>query len=171
MSLPDSAKLTPAINLLTIDVRGRRCERLLGMFALLAVAVVAAWLEWQPLHGAMFFLAASAVVGSGLWWQGWLGGQRRLTNVSWLADGQWLLADARHSRMAAQLLEASRVGSRWLWLRWQVTGSSRPRRRSLLLVQGDVAVFDLRRLSVRLRLEPTSRQPARADTPVRDDDF
>lgn len=169
MSLPDSATLT-------IDVRGRRCERLLGIFALLAVVVVAACVDWQPLHGAMFwgamvFLAAAAVVVTGLWWQGWLGGQRCLTNVSWLADGQWLLADAVHSRMPAQLLDGSRVGSYWLWLRWQMAGSSRPRRRSLLIVRGDVPGFDLRRLGVRLRLDPPSPQPARAGLPVRDDDF
>lgn len=139
---------------MTIDVRGRRTERLLGMVALIAVAVAAALLpSFTPIQAAMFYTCATAVVLGGLWRQGWLGGARRLTGLAWLADGRWLLTDARQSGMPAELLGGSRVGSRWLWLRWSADYSQR---RSMLLLQGDLPAADLRRLVVRLRLQSTA---------------
>lgn len=139
---------------MTIDVRGRRTERLLGIVALVAVAVASALLPWStPLQAAVFAAGAAAVVLLGLWRQGWLGGEHRLTTLSWLPDGRWLLADARHPSMPADLLGGSRVGSRWLWLRWNVTDSRRSYCRSMLLVHGDIPALDLRRLVVRLRLQ------------------
>ena len=162
MSLPDSVTLTET---LAVDVRGRRTERFLGGVALLAVAI--AWLlqsALTPSQASFLFIAAAAFTLLGLWSQGWLGGERRLVRVCWLADGRWLLADGRDSRQAAQLLPDSRIGNRWLWLRWQTESDERPRRRSMLLLAGDVSPSDLRRLIVRLRLQSQvsdDRKPSR----------
>ena len=137
---------------MTIDVRARSAERLLGGLALGAVGVSAALAPLAPIQSGLFLLAA-VCIGLGLWRQGWLGGERRLTAISWLPDGRWLLSDARHTSIPAELRGDSRVGSRWLWLRWNVDCSLRPRRRSLLLLGGDIPNSDLRRLVVRLKLE------------------
>jgi hypothetical protein len=147
---------------LTIDVRGRRSERRLVVLALLALAIATSLLALPPLNTALLFMMASIPVTAGLWWHGWLGGVRRLTGVSWLSDGSWLLTEAGHT-VRATLSPHVRVGSRWLWLRWYVdAGSPGPRRRSMLLVQGDICDRDLRRLGVRLRLDPVCRQPSHA---------
>ncbi|WP_129647182.1 hypothetical protein [Peristeroidobacter agariperforans] len=150
MSLPDSA-----IPTLTLDVRSRRSERRLGALALLGVAAAAMLLPIPPLSAALFCVSAAAVVGSGLWWQGWLGGADRLTAVSWLSDGSWLLATATRTNIPATLSADSRIGSRWVWLRWHTPGS-RPRSRSMLILKGDVLPAELRRLNARLRLESVS---------------
>ena len=150
MSLPDSA-----IPTLTVDVRSRRSERRLGALALSGVAAAAMLLPIPPLFAALFFVVAAALVGFGLWWQGWLGGADRLTAVSWLSDGSWLLASAARKNIPARLSAGSRIGSRWLWLRWHTSGA-RPRHRSMLILKGDVLPAELRRLSARLRLESVS---------------
>ncbi|HEY0943034.1 MAG TPA: hypothetical protein VGE08_23310 [Steroidobacter sp.] len=162
MSLPDSATPTPAIHQpLTIDVRGRRTERWLGALAVLALAIAARLLDLSPLAAAVLFFSACSLVVAGLWRQGWLGGAHRLTGVRWLSDGSWMLTDAGLVNLPAALSPQSRVGSRWLWLRWHIEAGG-PRRRSMLLLQGDVEDGDLRRLGVRLRLESVCRQPLRA---------
>ncbi|MDY6946926.1 MAG: hypothetical protein SXG53_14515 [Pseudomonadota bacterium] len=148
---------------LTIDVRGRRSERRLAVLAWLALAIATNLLALPPLTAVLLFMIASILVIAGLWWHGWLAGVRRLTGVSWLCDGSWLLSDAGRT-FRATLSPHVRVGSRWLWLRWHVdAGSPGPRRRSMLLVRGDICDQDLRRLGVRLRLDPACRQqsPAR----------
>lgn len=150
MSLPDSA-----IPTLTLDVRSRRSERRLGALALLGVAAAAMLLPIPPLSATLLFVIAAAAVGLGLWSQGWLGGADRLTAVSWLSDGSWLLASASRKNIPATLSADSRIGSRWLWLRWHISGA-RPRHRSVLILKGDVLPAELRRLSARLRLESVS---------------
>jgi hypothetical protein len=150
MSLPDSA--TPP---LTLDVRSRRSERRLGVLALLGVAATAMLLPLPPGSAALFFGSAAALVGLGLWRQGWLGGADRVTTVSWLSDGRWLLASATRKNIPATLSADSRVGSGWLWLRWHTKAG----RRSMLVVQGDVLPAEFRRLGVRLRLESVSAEP------------
>ncbi|MFC4312154.1 hypothetical protein ACFPN2_23940 [Steroidobacter flavus] len=148
MSSPSFA--TPT--LLTIDVRSRRSERRLGVLALGGVAV-ATWLLPLPLVSAvLFFVTASAVVLLGLQWQGWLGGADRLTAVSWMSDGSWVLSSAHRKNIPATLGTDTRVGRRWLWLRWH-TGQGQ---RSMLLLKGDALPAEIRRLSVRLRLESVS---------------
>jgi hypothetical protein len=134
---------------MTLDLRARSTERLLGGLALVAVGVASAL---APLQSGLFLLAAP-VICLGLWRQGWLGGKRRLTAISWLPDGHWLLSDARQASIPADLRADSRVGGSWLWLRWTTDCSLRPRRRSLLLLGGDIPNSDLRRLVVRLKLE------------------
>lgn len=165
MSLPESATLIPATHQsLIVDVRGRRSERRLGVLALLAMAACGALLPVSPLIAAVLVLLAGAFAIAGLWWHGWLGGARRLTCIRRLADGRWLLSDGKQENISAILAADSRVGSQWLWLRWHTDGlAGGPRRRSMLLLQGDVAGLELRRLGVRLRLEAVSRQPARAE--------
>jgi hypothetical protein len=154
MSLPYSATLTPS-KALTIDVRSRRSERRLGMLALGGVALTTMLLS-LPLW---FAVTASAVVLFGFWRQGWLGGVDRLTTVSWLSDGSWILTRADRKNIPATLSAETRIGSRWLWLRWH-TGCEvegvRSGQRSMLLLKGDVLPAELRRLSVRLRLESVS---------------
>lgn len=148
MSSQYSATLTPG-KALTIDVRSRRSERWLGVLASGGVALSAMLLS-QPL-----LLAALAIVLLGFWWQGWLGGADRLTTVSWLSDGSWVLTSANRKNIPATLSAETRIGSRWLWLRWH-TGGAGSRQRSMLLLTGDVLPAELRRLGARLRLESVS---------------
>jgi hypothetical protein len=150
MSLPDSA--TPP---LTIDVRGRRAERWLGVLALLGVASAAMLLPLPPGPALLFAVVVAALVGLGSWRQGWLGGADRVTTISWLSDGRWLLVGATGKNIPAILAADSRVGSRWLWLRWHTPAG----RRSMLLVPGDVLPAEFRRLGVRLRLESVFVEP------------
>lgn len=120
------------------------------------------------LLSAAFFILVTAAVGVGLWLHGWLGGARRWARIAWLADGSWRLRDARHTDVTAQLRADSRIGTRWVWLRWNAE-SAWPRRASMLLVHGDIPTADLRRLIVRLRLDADLQTAAEA--PVRDDDL
>lgn len=153
MSLPSSA--TPT---LTIDVRSRRSERRLGVLAFGGVAAATHLLSLQPVSAALLFVTASAVVMLGLRSQGWLGGAGRLTTVSWLSDGSWVLTRADRKNIPATLSADSRVGTDWLWLRWHTRGG-RPCHCSMLILKGDVLPADFRRLGVRLRLESVSRRP------------
>jgi hypothetical protein len=148
MSLPDSATLT-------FNVRGRRSERRLGVLALLGIAAASMLLPLPPLSAALFFAIAAAVVVLGLWGQGWLGGADRLTAVSWLSDGNWLLTSTQRKDIPASLSADSRIGSHGVWLRWH-TGLGR---RSMLLLKGDVLPAEFRRLGTRLRLESVSGEP------------
>jgi hypothetical protein len=148
MSLPDSATLT-------VDVRGRRSERRLGVLALSIVAIVAILLPLPPMSAALFLVSAAAVVGLGLWGQGWLGGADRLTAVSWLSDGRWLLTSTARQNIPAALSADSRVGTHWLWLRWHTSLGCR----SMLILKGDVLPAEFRRFGARLRLESVSGEP------------
>ena len=162
MSLPSSA-------ILTIDVRARRAERVLGVLASLGLAGAGMLLfpSFSYLSVAAFILVTAAA-GAGLWLHGWLGGARRLARIARLPDGRWQLRDVRHTDVIAQLRADSRVGARWLWLRWNAE-SAWPRRPSMLLVHGDLPTADLRRLIVRLRLDGCPQTAAAL--PVRDDVF
>lgn len=144
MSLPDSATLT-------INVRGRRSERWLGALALLAPIVATHLLPLPTVTAVEISILAASVVAAGLWWHGWLGGVRRLTAVSRSSDGRWLLQQGGQT-VPACLSEQSRVGSHWLWLRWG-SAAGQPKRRFMLILQGDVPPAELRQLSVRLRLD------------------
>jgi hypothetical protein len=148
MSSQYSATLTPG-KALTIDVRSRRSERRVAVLALSGVGLTAMLLSLPAL------LLVSAVVLFGFWWQGWLGGAARLTTVSWLSDGSWVLTSADRKNIPATLSAETRIGSRWLWLRWHTEGAG-PRQRSMLILKGDVLPAELRRLGARLRLESVS---------------
>jgi hypothetical protein len=156
MSLPYSATLTPS-KALSIDVRSRRSERRLGVLALGGVALTAMLLS-LPL---LFAVTAAAVVLFGFWRQGWLGGADRLTMVSWLSDGSWMLTSADRKNIPATLSAETRIGSRWLWLRWHTgceVGGGRAGGRSMLILKGDVLPAEIRRLSARLRLESGAKR-------------
>jgi hypothetical protein len=118
------------------------------------------------LSAAAFIFVTAAVI-TGLWLQGWLGGARRWARIAWLPDGRWQLRDARHTDVIAELRADSRIGARWLWLRWNAESAWRSRP-SMLLVHGDIPTADLRRLIVRLRLDACPQTAAAL--PVRDDD-
>jgi hypothetical protein len=107
----------------------------------------------------LFAVTASTVVLFGFWRQGWLGGADRLTTVSWLSDGSWILSSANRKNIPATLSAETRIGARWLWLRWHTgceVGGAPPCHRSMLILKGDVLPAELRRLSARLRLESVS---------------
>ena len=151
MSLPDSATLTRTM---TIDVRGRRTERLLGMLALLGC--------WRSPRrccrrsrrsgGDVFRLcrysrSAGRTVAAGM-----VGRRAPADRICWLADGRWLLTDARTSGHARRIcwVGSRWSGSRWLWLTLECR-----RIRSAVRCCSFRVIFraaDLRRLVVRLRL-------------------
>lgn len=144
MSSRCSAPQTPS-KALTIDVRSRRSERRLVVLALGAVALSTSMLS-LPL---IFAVATIALVVLGFWSQGWLGGADRLTGVSWLSDGSWILTRADQENIPATLSAATRIGRRWLWLRWHTALGQR----SMLILKGDALPAEIRRLNTRLRLE------------------
>jgi hypothetical protein len=155
---------------LTIDVRARRAERLLGVLALFGVVGAGLLLPPVSLLVTVSFSLVTVAMIAGMWRQGWLGGARRLARIDWLPEGQWQLRDARHTEVAADLRADSRIGTHWLWLRWNAQ-SACSRGRSMLLVRGDIPDHDLRRLVVRLRLDAGIPPRSAAAAPVRDDDF
>src|ERR1044072_4943282 len=116
MSLPSSAILTKT---LTLDVRARRAERVLGVSASLGLAGAGILLfrSFSFLSPTCFIFVTGAAI-AGLWLRGWLGGARRWARIAWLPDGRWQLRDARHTDVFAELRADSRIGARWLWLRW-----------------------------------------------------
>ncbi|WP_157995396.1 hypothetical protein [Peristeroidobacter soli] len=119
------------------------------MLAFGGVAAATYLLSLPLVAAVLLFVTASAIVMVGLQWQGWLGGDERLTAVSWMSDGRWVLSSANRKNIPATLSAGTRVGRRWLWLRWH-TGRGQ---RSMLLLTGDALPAEIRRLSVRLRLE------------------
>jgi hypothetical protein len=145
---------------LILDVRLRRTERYVAVFALVASGCGAALLE-TPYALAVGVLGV-ALVGVGLWRAGWLGSRHRLTSVSWQADGSWLLAESGKNIVRGELAGDSRLTRGGAWLRWR---TERGLRRSLLLTRADVPEMELRRLLARLRIEATERalpEPPRA---------
>jgi len=132
----------------------------------LAGAAVLLFPSISFVSSALFIVMTAAVI-AGLWLHGWLGGARRLARIACLPDGRWQLRDARHTDVTAQLRADSRIGARWLWLRWNAE-SAWPRTPSMLLVHGDLPTAELRRLIVRLRLDACQQTAALTG---RDDDF
>jgi hypothetical protein len=135
---------------LTLEVRRRRAETLVAWLALAtaACAVVlfgaaASWTQWFAAGGV-------GVIALGLWRAGWIGAGQRIVGVQWLADGRWLLADCHGSAIPAKLSTDTRLAGDAVWLRWNTAPG---RRRSMLLVRGDMPAEQLRALRVRLRIE------------------
>jgi hypothetical protein len=161
---------SPGSPTLDIDVRPRRAESCVAGASILLTAI-APWL--LPATGAvtpaaLVMTGAASLAGAVLTWvgfraAGWLGGSRRVVRVSWQADGQWKLTDGREkargmgleNELSAELRPDTRVGTGWVWLRWNAEGV-----RSMLLIQGDVSNAELRRLCLRLRLERPKPLPA-----------
>lgn len=99
-----------------------------------------------PTLGIAALLALGGVLG--LFYQlGWLSGRRRLDRIVCQSDGRWLLCEAGGRTYECKLSGSSRITTHLAWLRWE----GRPTR-PLLLILGDVADSEFRRLIVRLRL-------------------
>lgn len=136
------------------DVHSRRTERWVAVLAL-AAAGLAPFLAGLPIEATLAYTAASiSLAGAGFRRAGWtIRGDRRIVAVTWLADGRWLLTD-RRGRIAEGVLRSdSRVGRHLVWLCWDMQGGRHPGRRSMLLAGSDVSDDELRRLSVRLRID------------------
>jgi hypothetical protein len=103
------------------------------------------------------------LVAAGLWQAGWIGSGRRLTSICWLGDGRWLLThndcNGGQNTVPAELCADTRLLGPALWLRWK---TGRASRRSMLLIEDDVAPEQLRRLLVRLRIMSTEWATERA---------
>lgn len=144
MSSPGSPRLD-------IQVRERRAERCIAVVA----SVLALLLPWlmaaapgtglAPLAAG---LLAAAVVAAGFYRACWWSGPQRLERVILDAEGHWLLFDASGRVREARLASDTRFGPGWVWLRWQ---ASVPH--SLLLLPCDAPPDQLRRLSMRLRID------------------
>ena len=105
----------------------------------------------------MLFVICAVAIRAGLSRMGWLGA-RRIVGVTWLSDGRWQVVDRRGVTTEARLRNDSRVGSHWVWLRWDTP--DRWNQRSLLLAAGDIPTSDLRRLLMRLRIVGLARNTA-----------
>lgn len=146
---------SPGSPTLDLDVRPRRAERRVAVVSILLSALAPSLVPTTGLAvgAALVMTAAAAAACVALTWAGfraagWLGGSRRIVRVSWQADGQWWLTDDRRNAFPAELRSDTRVGTGWVWLRWNAEGV-----RSMLLIQGDVSDAELRRLCLRLRLD------------------
>jgi len=150
---------------LDLDVRSRRTERRVAIAAA-AMATMSPWLleRIDPTILAAASIAAGLAVALGFWRSGWIGTRYRLTRITWMADGRWLLAAHGGNPVEAVLSSASRRGTGLAWLRWQA-----PHGHSILLTRGDLAAGELRRLVVRLGIDrlqaPAGIDFAAMDTP------
>lgn len=94
---------------------------------------------------------------------GWLGGAGSVTRLLWRGDGVWILTFQSGRQVEATLESGTRMSPAAIWLRWKLAGPG-PRRRSLLLIPGDVPEADFRRLLVRLRLDRSECAPTAQQT-------
>jgi hypothetical protein len=141
---------------LDLDVRSRRTERRIACVAIAAAFVIPCFIEpLLPMQMALLSIMAGSLVTAGLWRSGWIGRHHRIDRVTWLADGRWLLRTQAGANVEAELSHTTRRGQGFAWLRWRA-----PHRHSLLLVQGDLAGAELRRLLVRLGIDRLARPAA-----------
>jgi hypothetical protein len=148
---------------LVLEVGGRRADRrgVALLLALTVLVVAVAWLQGAAL-GLGLCLATAGVLGYGLWRARWFG-VRRLSRIAWLADGRWELVDASGQVLEASLRGDTRVGSHYVWLRWNADVA-----RSMLLFRGDLTEVELRRLIVRLRIQGLRPRQANESDQSRD---
>jgi hypothetical protein len=138
---------------LFLDVCGRRSDRLLAVVMLLLASVVATQLPLPAAALVIIVPVVAVTVGLGFLLIGWWGGPGRLARIAWQPDGRWMLSDVAGRTIETELAPGTRVTPFALWLEWK----GRPGR-PLLLLPGDVATTDFRRLVVRLRLSATPRR-------------
>lgn len=131
-----------------LDVGPRRAERCVVASALLFAAVTPLFLPFGGLVGAAISMACVVLAWLGFRAAGWTTGPRRVIRVSWRSTGQWMLTDSRGNELPAELRPDTRIGTSWVWLRWNAEDV-----RSMLLIRGDVGKAELRRLCLRLRLD------------------
>jgi hypothetical protein len=141
-----SSRDSPPLNL---NVGKRRAEGWCATL-LIALAVLTVALLTQGAYaaaGLWLALAGAGPLAYGMRRATWFG-PRRLVRIAWLADGRWELAEGTSAPFEATLRADTRVGSHYVWLRWDTDIV-----RSMLLFHGDLTEADLRRLIVRLRIE------------------
>jgi len=159
---------------LVLDVGSRRTEKRVAAASALLAAGAAAFISLNtvPANVSMvasiaIALSAAAVALAGFRNAGWIDGHRRIRRIVWQTDGRWCLIGPALGQVEGILCGDSRVGAGYAWLRWDVQPpQSGPRRvRTVLLAAGDVSEPDLRRLSMRLRIDGALRRPKRAAPP------
>lgn len=150
---------------LVLDVAKRRLESCLAGAALVLAAL--APLAFAPrLSSALLATAAASacLVYVGLRRAGWISSPNRIVRVVWLADGRWQLTNRRGDTLECELRHDSRVAAGCVWLR--LRSAQAPRRVfTLLLARSDGAAEELRRLTVRLRIDGPKLVSAAASAP------
>jgi hypothetical protein len=131
----------------------RRAERRAAWLALVGAGCAVALLGPVPPWTQLLAAGGLGAMAFGLWRAGWIGSRHRIVAVRWLADGRWLLADARNT-FPGELSADMRLVRNAVWLRWRTAPG---RRRSMLLTPGDLPAGQLRALIVRLRIEALER--------------
>jgi hypothetical protein len=132
----------------------RRAEPRAAALVLVASACAVLLLGPASWVNAVASTGCLAAIAFGLWRAGWIGSRHRIVGLRWLADGSWLLADARETTVPAELSGGTRLGRNALWLQWMTASG---RRRSMLVAPGDLPPSQLRALAVRLRIEALER--------------
>ena len=135
---------------LTLEVCRRRAERLVALLILASAGCAVVLLGAAPSWTQWLAASAVAAIAFGLWRVGWIGSRHRILRVTWLADGRWSLVDRRGAAIPAGLAAGTRLAGDAVWLRWNTTPG---RRRSMLLVRGDMPTGQLRALRARLRID------------------
>jgi hypothetical protein len=140
---------------LDIQVHERRAERWIAVVgSALALLLPSLMLSAGGTLTLGTGLLAACVVAAGFYRAGWWSGPHRIERVIWDQEGYWLLLDASGRAREVRLAADTRIGPGCVWLRWHTSGP-----RSLLLLPCDASADQLRRLSVRLRID---RYPADA---------
>jgi hypothetical protein len=144
MSLPGSPRLD-------IQIRERRAERWVASGSSVLALLLPCLLV--PAGGSVLLalaagLGAAAVVAAGFYRAAWWPGPHRIERVIWDQEGYWFLMDASGRTREVQLAADTRLGPGCVWLHWH---TCRPH--SLLLMKSDLPADQLRRLSVRLRMD------------------
>jgi Membrane-bound toxin component of toxin-antitoxin system len=147
---------------LTLEVNGRRAEALAAWLVLATAGCTIVLLGAAPSWTQWLAVGAVGAIAIGLWRAGWIGSKHRIIGVRWLADGCWSLADSHGKAIRAELSGDTRLAGSAVWLRWKTTPG---RRRSMLLVRGDMPAGQLRTLRVRLQIQALER--ALPDVPAR----
>ena len=147
---------------LTLEVNGRRAEALAAWLVLAGAGCAVALLGAAPAGTQWLAVGAVGAIAFGLWRAGWIGSRHRIIRMRWLADGHWSLTDLHSSAIPAELSADTRLAGTAVWLRWKTAAG---RRRSMLLVRGDVPAGQLRALCIRLGIQALER--ALPDAPAR----
>jgi hypothetical protein len=165
---------SPGSPSLELDVRSRRLEKRVAVLGL-CCATTAPWLMSQGWHAVLLAAAALGSCWVGFRHAGWWEGERRISRVSWSAEGSWLLTDSLGRHYSGALRPETRITSGLVWLRWdtraQDAGAIRAGKQgihSMLLTSGDIPPSQLRRLCVRLRLSRYNSSAADVDGQRRD---
>ena len=150
---------------LAFDLRTRRGERLCAALIIVlgSLAPALAGSIASPAVRIASTVVLAVVLTAGFWRAGWLGGSGALSRMVWREDGRWVLTFLDGRQAEATLAGGARMSPTAIWLQWTVANEG-PRKRSLLLVDGDLPDIDFRRLLVRLRLDQSECAPTAPQT-------